>query len=235
VIVQEGGGPQGGLIAELCDPLGDKVVSRAVVVPAGEFAFEAVTPGQYRLRIAAWGGEILAQRVVSAGSDGTPVEIRLERLGQTAPATVSLAQLQHHVPSRAARELGREARAFAEGDIQGAIAHLRRALEIDPSFMEAHNNLGVRYMALNRFEDAAAEFRRAIELDPAADKAFANLAGALLLLGRDEEAEVAARRAVALAPAYFQGHDLLARVLVAEGKSRDEAAREFTRATRLRR
>ena len=77
VIVQEGGGPQGGLIAELCDPLGDKVVSRAVVVPAGEFAFEAVTPGQYRLRIAAWGGEILAQRVVSAGSDGTPVEIRL--------------------------------------------------------------------------------------------------------------------------------------------------------------
>jgi Flp pilus assembly protein TadD len=97
---------------------------------------------------------------------------------------------------------------------------LRKALEIDPDYMEAHNNLGVRYMALHRFEDAAAEFRGATELDPAAEKAFANLAGALLLLGRDTEAEAAARRAVALDGTSVQGRYVLGRVLAAEGKKK---------------
>ena len=235
-IVRENIGPGDGMVAELCDPLGDRVVSRAMVSPAGEFAFDEVPAGPYKLRIAAGGGGILAQRLVSADAGATPLEIRLEgtSAGAAAPGKVSLARLQHRVPPRAAREFDREGRAFQGGDTEGSVAHLRKALEIDPDYMEAHNNLGARYMALNRFEDAAAEFHRAIELDPAAEKAFANLAGALLLLGRVREAEAAARRAVALDPEHFQGHYLLGRVLVAEGKDREEAARELDRAAALR-
>jgi len=233
-VVREGGGPNAGLIVELCDPGGDKVVDRALVSPAGEFAFDGVPAGQYELRVSAWRGGILAERPVSASSSGAPIEIHLETSARLEPGKVTLAQLQHRVPARAARELAREGRAFAAGDVRGSIAHLRKALEIDPDYMEAHNNLGARYMTLDRFQDAAAEFRRAIELDPAADKAFANLAGALLLMGRDTEAEAAARRAVALDGAGFQAHYVLGRILAAEGRSGDEAAGEFERAEQLR-
>jgi hypothetical protein len=145
-VVQEGTRPNGGLIAELCELAGDRVVSRAMVSPAGEFVFDGVPAGQYKLRITAGGGGILAQPAVSASSGGAPLEIHLEGspAGRTAPRKVSLAQLQHHVPPRAAHELAREVRAFQSGDIQGSIAHLRKALQIDPDYMEAHNNLGVR-------------------------------------------------------------------------------------------
>ncbi len=233
-VVRDNGGPNSGLIVELCDPVGDKVVDRALVSPSGEFAFDGVPAGRYELRVSAWRGGILAERPVSASTEGAPIEIHLETPATTEPRKVTLSQLQHHVPARAERELAREVHTFEAGDIQGSIAHLRKALEIDPDYMEAHNNLGARYMALNRFEDAAAEFRRAIKLDPAADKAFANLAGALLLLGRDTEAEAAARRAVALDATGFQGHYALGRILAAEGRNGDEAARELERAAQLR-
>ena len=219
-VVRDGGGPNGGLIVELCDPAGDKVLDRAVVSPSGEFAFEGVPAGRYELRVSGWRGGILAERSVSASSSGAPVEIRLETPARVDLGKVTVAQLQHHVPARAAREFAREGRAFEAGDVQGAIGHLRKALEIDPDYMEAHNNLGARYMALHRFEDAAAEFGRATELDPAAEKAFANLGGALLMLGHDAEAEAAARRAVALDGTSAQGHYVLGRVLAAEGRLR---------------
>ena len=222
-VVREGGGPHAGLIVEHCDAAGEKVVERALVAPSGEFAFDGVRAGQYELRVSTWRGGILAERPVSASSAGAAIEIHLEAPARMEPGKVTLAQLQHRVPGGAAREFAREGRAYAAGDVQGSIAHLQRALEVDPEYMEAHNNLGARYMTLHRFEDAAAEFRRAIELDPAAEKAFANLAGALLLLGHDTEAEAAARRAVALDGTSVQGHYVLGRVLAAEGRNGEEA------------
>lgn len=233
-VVRENGGPNAGLIVELCDPVGDRVVDRALVSPSGEFAFDGVPTGRYELRVSSWRGGVLAERPFSASASGAPIEIHLETPASVAPEKITVAQLRHRVPAGASREFAREGRAFEAGDVQGSIGHLRKALEIDPDYMEAHNNLGARYMTLHRFEDAAAEFRRATELDRSADKAFANLAGALLLLGRNEEAEAAARRALALDGTSFQGHYLLGRILVAEGRSGDEAARELARAEQPR-
>ena len=64
-VVRENGGPNAGLVVELCDPVGDKVVDRALVSPSGEFAFDGVPAGRYELRVSGWRGGILAVRPVS--------------------------------------------------------------------------------------------------------------------------------------------------------------------------
>ncbi len=64
---------------------------------------------------------------------------------------------------------------FHQGAWQAAEAAFRTALELDPPFAEAHNNLG---LALGKRGDAGAaeeSFRRALELDPGMAEAVNNL------------------------------------------------------------
>ncbi len=231
-VVVQGGGSSTGLTAELCDALDDQVTSRATVSASGEFDFGMVAAGQYKLQITGWGDSVLARRIVSVDSNRQPIEVRLSGPVQTPRGStrVSLARLKHKIPRRAARELRREAEAFRAGDLEGSIAHLQRAIEIDPDCTEAHNNLGVRYMSQKKIQAATAEFRTATVLDPEADGPFTNLATALFLAGQREEAEAAARRAIALNPASARAHYMLGESLVMEGKSEDAAVREFERA-----
>jgi len=77
------------------------------------------------------------------------------------------------------------------------VRHLRKALAIFPAYVEAHNDLGVRYMQQRLFEQAAAEFQEAANMDPGAVRPIANLALAWIALHRYADAESAARRAIA--------------------------------------
>jgi len=43
----------------------------------------------------------------------------------------------------------------------------KRIIEIDPNNAKAHNNLGVAYEALERFDDALREYELAVKLEPA--------------------------------------------------------------------
>jgi tetratricopeptide (TPR) repeat protein len=90
--------------------------------------------------------------------------------------------------------------AYGKGNVEESIRHLRRAIEIHPNYLEAHNNLGVRYMRMSDFRLAADEFRRATEIDPASALSQANLALALSALRQYPEAEKAARRALTQDP-----------------------------------
>ncbi len=47
-----------------------------------------------------------------------------------------------------------------------AIMRWERVLEMDPNNAQAHNNLGVAYESMRKFEAAQAEYKTAIELDP---------------------------------------------------------------------
>jgi superkiller protein 3 len=49
-------------------------------------------------------------------------------------------------------------------DFENAIQHFRKAIQIDPNFPQAHNNLGLCYLHLRRFSEAETEIRQAIEL-----------------------------------------------------------------------
>ncbi len=117
-------------------------------------------------------------------------------LGQT----ISVARLLHSPEKRAVRTAARAQKLSASRAYDRAAAELELAIEYDPDYPDAYNNLGVQYMRLGRTSEAVTAFRRAIALDPGGALQQANLAVALARSGRPAEAETWARAAVRLDP-----------------------------------
>ena len=61
-----------------------------------------------------------------------------------------------------------------------AIAHYQKALEIKPDDVDAHNNLGSALVEPGRFDEAIAQFRKALEITPDYADAHNNLGVAIL-------------------------------------------------------
>ncbi|MCX8090152.1 MAG: tetratricopeptide repeat protein, partial [Verrucomicrobiae bacterium] len=76
------------------------------------------------------------------------------------------------------------------------------ALELNPNYADAHNNLGVLLYQRRRFHDAEMHFREALRLQPMLPPAHNNLGSVLSEAGRLNEALVHLRRAVELNPHY---------------------------------
>jgi tetratricopeptide (TPR) repeat protein len=127
------------------------------------------------------------------------------------------------IPPKATKELQRSQTALHSGNIRSSAQHLQKALQIYPHYLEAHNNLGSRYIELHEYEKAAAEFQKAIDLDPRIMQPFNNLSVALFLLQRYLDAEAAARRALDLDPHNSTAQYMLGCVLATEKRNPSEA------------
>ena len=77
------------------------------------------------------------------------------------------------------------------GQIDEAIAHYQKALEIKPDYAEAHNNLGLALAGRGRIDEAIAHYQKALEIKPDHAEAHNNLGIALAGCGRIDEAIVA--------------------------------------------
>jgi len=143
--------------------------------------------------------------------------------------TVSVSRLRHQVPAKAQNELARSEREVRRGRLQSSVAHLQKAIAIDPDYMEAHNNLGARYIALGDNERAVDHLETALRLDPSSAFAHLNLSLALYFLKRSEQAEQYARNAIRLTPELPKAHYLLGLILQAEGKNTPEAVEHLER------
>jgi tetratricopeptide (TPR) repeat protein len=197
----------------------------AEVMPSGQFQFDSVRVGDYQLRVSDSRGNIVYQGFASIDNGNSFLTIRIPEQSRERPVegTVSVQELQRKIPSKAKKELEKSRKSAQKNDITGAIDHLKKALQIDPDFMEAHNNLGVLYMNANRPEDALAEFRAALKLDPGSAFANSNVAAVLITLKRYPEAEQAARQSLKLDPTRDKAHFALGLSLEAQGRKLDEA------------
>jgi len=148
-----------------------------------------------------------------------------------AGGTVSVASLSHRVPKAAKQAFDRASNFFDKGDVGKAVQELEKAVALDPQYAEAHSDLGVGYMQLQRILEAESEFRRAIALDPYISVAHSNLGWALLWQRNFPDAEQSARRALALALNNDSAHVLLGLLLGAEPATRAEAVRHIEQAT----
>jgi Flp pilus assembly protein TadD len=106
----------------------------------------------------------------------------------------------------------------ARGDVEGGIAHYRKAIAIRPGYVEGHNNLGVALAALGRRDEAIASYRAAVRLNPRFPDARYNLGNALAALGRDEEAAAEYRSVLETSPGHTLALTNLALVLARRGE-----------------
>ncbi len=117
------------------------------------------------------------------------------------------------------------------GELEPAIVHLRRSVELQPDFAAAHGGLGAALLTRGELEGAATHLQRAIELDPRDAVPHCNL-GLLLEKRGDLDGALAAYQATtALDPWNSTAHAHAAKLLGMRGKL-DEALASY-RAARV--
>jgi len=195
-------------------------VDRSPVMHDGAFEFRSAPTGEYDLRVTNFYGDIIRRQFISVHDHTYSLVVELPQLasGIRPAGAISVRRLQQHVPSKARNELVRAQNDFDKGEMESSIKHLQKAIDTFPEYMEAHNNLGVRYMRLGDFDRAIAAFQKAAELDPDAVLANTNLALAFISLRRYDEAEARARRALATDPSYVQARYALGLIAVARNQ-----------------
>ena len=57
-----------------------------------------------------------------------------------------------------------------------SLAHLQKALEIEPKFADAHYNLGNTYLQMGQAKEAIAQYQMALDIDPNDTQALNNMA-----------------------------------------------------------
>jgi Tfp pilus assembly protein PilF len=109
-----------------------------------------------------------------------------------------------------------------------------KAIELEPTYADAHHNLGVALAEEGRWEEAMAEYRKALATPTFAipDVGYHNLSFALYNLGRQREAEEAVRMAISLNPGLAPAYYTLGLVLLKQSRPEDAKA-AFRRAREL--
>ncbi len=122
---------------------------------------------------------------------------------------------------------------FAErGDLKCALLAFQEAVRLEPGSAEAHFDLGVAHVRLNRLPAAASEFRLALKANPGLVLARITLGSALSDMGKPEEAEAEFREALKTDPKSVPAMDHLAQVLAAQHRY-DAAIRYWNDALKI--
>jgi len=201
----EEGTPVRGALVHL-DSLRGDTYDETYTWVGGKFSFKNLPAGQYSVIVLARGYpkvrktvDITPSFADSSGKVEITVEIQRPGAGQRArdlQQTVSVRRLT--VSKKAEKEYERARKAAVQSDYDAMVRHLRKAIELEPQFAEAMNDLGTHYHRAQRYEEAIELFRSASRVDPDAFTPHLNLGGSLLEAGRPIEALEANGRALEL-------------------------------------
>ncbi len=99
-----------------------------------------------------------------------------------------------------------------------AIGLYQKALEIDPEYPEANNNLGMALARLGKLNEAVPHFQKFVASNPASADAQNNLALALVGTGKLNQAVPHFQKALDLSPGSADAHNNLGLALTGTGK-----------------
>ena len=136
-------------------------------------------------------------------------------------SSLTVSKLDLKAPGNARKEYDKGWQLLMRKNLQGAIDHLARAVSIYPSYVAAHNALGISYLNLGQVPQAKDEFAQAVALDEYLPKSRLNLGCAQLQLQQYSEAVGSLKKASSIAPLDL---DLQTALAYAEFKNRDYPA-----------
>jgi len=178
--------------------------------------FEGFSDGVFQLRITAPDIETVTQTFEITATEATHreyVRVELKNLNPGSPAspgtdpTISAEDLS--VPAKAREEFAKGMEAYARGEDKEAQQELERAVELYPSYVKAHNNLGVLYLKTGLKPKAATEFSKAVQFDPKFAPGYVNLAKVSISDGDLAAAEPQLKKALQVDPSAINAMVLL--------------------------
>ncbi len=95
---------------------------------------------------------------------------------------------------------------YNQKEFSKAIQSYQKVIELDPTYVEAYNNLGIIYQTIGDADRAFAAYQKATEINPRYQKGYNNLGILLLLQGRYEEAREAFNKALTINPKNIESH-----------------------------
>jgi serine/threonine protein kinase/tetratricopeptide (TPR) repeat protein len=108
---------------------------------------------------------------------------------------------------------------FQQGQLEGALSALDRAIDIDPELGAAWSERGGVLGFMGRFDEATQDLDHCIQMSPLATDCIWYRAALDEQMGRCGDVEADAKRAISKEPDNYFGYSLLANALIAEGRS----------------
>jgi Flp pilus assembly protein TadD len=95
---------------------------------------------------------------------------------------------------------------YNQKEFSKAIQAYHKVIELDPTYVEAYNNLGIIYQTLGDVKSALGAYQKSAEINPRYEKGYNNLGLLFLLEGRYEEALEVFRKALAINANNIESH-----------------------------
>lgn len=225
--------PVEGVYVELLDEV-DSVLRRARTDSSGRYVFTNLSDGNFQLRVLTHGTNLVGQtRRVSisnfvGGAAGQSYEehfmLAASKQGEGATAvsssTPGVVFIQQGVPetAKAAYERGVKEAEREGGDRDAALADIKKAVEIFPTYYMALERLGTEYVRRGEFGPARDALLKAVEVNPRGHKSLYALGVAQYNLRQKAEAVASLRRSVELSPSSVNSQLWLGIVLMKDGK-----------------
>src|SRR5437868_2853908 len=206
----------------------------------GSFVFRQLGGGRFVVRVEIDGYEP-ASEVVNMSDSGSSGD--MSRMGQTYSVQIHLRPkssepvvkevVSANDPPKAALDLYNKAlESVKAGHRDKAIAQLKGAIAIQPTFVAALNGLGVQYMKVGNYQAAFEAFSNALKLTPDSFILHLNCGVTLYQLNRYTEAESQLTAALARNDASGTAHLYRARALIAQNRL-DDALKDLNRAVEI--
>jgi Flp pilus assembly protein TadD len=95
---------------------------------------------------------------------------------------------------------------FNQKEFTKAIQTYQKVIELDPTYVEAYNNLGITYQTMGDMDKAFKAYEKAIEIDPRYEKGYNNLGILLFLKDHYDEALEAFQKALVINSNNIESH-----------------------------
>lgn len=113
---------------------------------------------------------------------------------------------------------------IADGDTEGAIRYLKKAVAMDPDQPGPYSSLGAAYGSMGMFGKAIKYYKKSSKIVPDDPRPYANIASMLLAAGKNDAALRYVDKSISVDPRYAFAHSVRARILSAAGRAQEGEA-----------